>query len=213
MARRSVPDGGTDPQGGTGPEGSPAHGPGTDAHGPGDRAASGPSALPDLTPRRDDVEMDTVERTGTGAPVGSGGLATAERPRASAGLAELTPEESYALLATVPVGRIVYTDHALPAIQPVNFVLDGPDVVFRTAEGSKLAVAASRAVVAFEVDSFDADARSGWSVVLVGRTFEVTEPVERARLLALPLVTFVPGTRDRVIKVVPRIVTGRRILR
>ncbi|WP_218026992.1 pyridoxamine 5'-phosphate oxidase family protein [Cellulosimicrobium cellulans] len=157
--------------------------------------------------------MDTVERTGTGAPVVGAGAMTAERPRASAGLSELTPEESYALLATVPVGRIVYTDHALPAIQPVNFVLDGPDVVFRTAEGSKLAVAASRAVVAFEVDQFDAEARSGWSVVLVGRTFEVTEPVERARLLALPLVTFVPGARDRVIKVVPRIVTGRRIVR
>ncbi|WP_435737485.1 pyridoxamine 5'-phosphate oxidase family protein [Cellulosimicrobium sp. PMB13] len=132
---------------------------------------------------------------------------------ASAGLTELAPEESYALLATVPVGRIVFTDHALPAIQPVNFVLDGPDIVFRTGEGSKLAVATSRAVVAFEADWFDAEARSGWSVVLVGRTYEVTDPDERARLLSLPLVTFVPGERDRVIKVVPRIVTGRRIAR
>lgn len=212
MASPSVPEGGAGARPG-GPEGSSPDGPEADGEGPADRAASGPSALADLTPRRDDVEMDTVERTGTGAPVAGAGAMTAERPRASAGLSELTPEESYALLATVPVGRIVYTDHALPAIQPVNFVLDGPDVVFRTAEGSKLAVAASRAVVAFEVDQFDAEARSGWSVVLVGRTFEVTEPVERARLLALPLVTFVPGVRDRVIKVVPRIVTGRRILR
>ncbi|MCB7135970.1 pyridoxamine 5'-phosphate oxidase family protein [Cellulosimicrobium marinum] len=138
---------------------------------------------------------------------------TARVATREAGLVELAPEESYALLATVPVGRIVYTDHALPAIQPVNFVLDGPDVVFRTGEGSKLAVAASRAVVAFEADSFDAQARSGWSVVLVGRTYEVTDPAERARLLDLPLVTFVPGERDRVIKVVPRIVTGRRIER
>jgi nitroimidazol reductase NimA-like FMN-containing flavoprotein (pyridoxamine 5'-phosphate oxidase superfamily) len=180
---------------------------------PDDRAPSGPSALADLTPWRDDGHMDTVGQAGTGAPVAGARAATAERPRASAGLVELTPEESYALLASVPVGRVVYTDHALPAIQPVNFVLDGPDVVFRTAEGSKLAVAASRAVVAFEVDWFDAEARSGWSVVLVGRTFEVTEPVERQRLLDLPLVTFVPGVRDRVIKVVPRIVTGRRIVR
>lgn len=189
----------------------------TDEDLPDDRAPSGPSALADLTPWRDDGGMDTVGQAETGrapgAPVARAGAATAERPRASAGLVELTPEESYALLASVPVGRIVYTDHALPAIQPVNFVLDGPDVVFRTAEGSKLAVAASRAVVAFEVDWFDAEARSGWSVVLVGRTFEVTEPVERQRLLDLPLVTFVPGVRDRVIKVVPRIVTGRRIAR
>jgi nitroimidazol reductase NimA-like FMN-containing flavoprotein (pyridoxamine 5'-phosphate oxidase superfamily) len=152
--------------------------------------------------------MDSI-RDGAGSAT-----ATVERaPAARAGLTELAPEESYALLATVPVGRIVYTDRALPAIQPVNFVLDGPDVVFRTAEGSKLAVAASRAVVAFEADQFDAEARTGWSVVLVGRTYEVTDPAERERLLALPLASFAPGARDRVVKVVPRIVTGRRIAR
>lgn len=168
--------------------------PGTGDVGAGAQVPSGPSALTGPRTARDDGVMETTGVT-------------------SAGLTELAPEESYALLATVPVGRVVFTDRALPAIQPVNFALDGPDVVFRTAAGSKLAVAVSRAVVAFEADSFDAEARSGWSVVLVGRTYEVTDPAERGRLLALPLETFVPGERDRVVKVVPRIVTGRRIVR
>lgn len=33
--------------------------------------------------------------------------------------------ECLSLLRTVPVGRIVFTECALPAIQPVNFTLDG----------------------------------------------------------------------------------------
>ncbi len=126
-------------------------------------------------------------------------------------LDELTTEECYALLPTVPIGRIVFTDHALPAVQPVNFVVDGPDIAFRTGEGSKLAVAVSRTVVAFEVDSYDVEVRQGWSVVLVGRSFEVTDPAERERILGVPLNVWADGPRDHVIKVVPRIVTGRRI--
>lgn len=129
----------------------------------------------------------------------------------STSFGELTPEECYALLPTVPVGRVVFTDRALPAIQPVNFVVDGRDVAFRTGEGSKLAVAVSHAVVAFEVDAFDADARTGWSVVLVGRSFEVIDPVERERILALPLDSYAHSSRDRILKVIPSIVTGRRI--
>ncbi len=42
--------------------------------------------------------------------------------------------ECVALLRSAPVGRVVYTDQALPAIQPVTFVLDGDEaVVVRTA--------------------------------------------------------------------------------
>jgi hypothetical protein len=37
-------------------------------------------------------------------------------------------------------------------VRPVNFCLDGDDIVIRTAAGSKLAAATRRAVVAFEVD-------------------------------------------------------------
>src|SRR5918995_1902393 len=73
----------------------------------------------------------------------------------SAGLEVLSREESLDLLASVPLGRIVITQRALPAILPVNFVLDHGSVVIRTGEGSKLAVATPRAVVAFQVDRVD----------------------------------------------------------
>jgi nitroimidazol reductase NimA-like FMN-containing flavoprotein (pyridoxamine 5'-phosphate oxidase superfamily) len=124
---------------------------------------------------------------------------------------ELSVEECYALLPTVPLGRVVFTDRALPAIQPVNFVVDGAEVAFRTSESSRLAVAVNHAVVAFEVDSFDADARSGWSVVLVGKAYEVTDLIERDRILAIPLDSYAPSSHDRILKVSPSIVTGRRV--
>ncbi len=74
----------------------------------------------------------------------------------SAGLEILSREECLDLLSSSPIGRIVFTDRALPAVQPVNFCLFEGNVVIRTMAGSKLAAAARNAVVAFEVDDFDA---------------------------------------------------------
>ncbi|MFC7039461.1 pyridoxamine 5'-phosphate oxidase family protein [Nonomuraea rubra] len=54
----------------------------------------------------------------------------------SAGLQVLTHEECMRLLPSRPIGRIVFTDRALPAVQPVNFCLDDQDIVIRTAAGS-----------------------------------------------------------------------------
>ncbi|WP_084965757.1 pyridoxamine 5'-phosphate oxidase family protein [Thermoactinospora rubra] len=55
------------------------------------------------------------------------------------GLRVLSRRECLELLASAPIGRIVFTDRALPAVQPVNFRLDGERVVIRTTTGSKLA--------------------------------------------------------------------------
>ncbi|WP_265522274.1 pyridoxamine 5'-phosphate oxidase family protein [Oerskovia flava] len=129
----------------------------------------------------------------------------------TAGLEHVSTAECFVLLRSVPVGRIVYTDRALPAIMPVNFAVDGDDVVIRTGEGSKLAAAARGAIVAFEVDEFDERLASGWSVVIVGQAREVLDPDERARLLDLPLHPFAPGPHDHVIVIRPEMISGRRI--
>lgn len=81
------------------------------------------------------------------------------------GLEILDEDECRALLARAVIGRIVFTHHALPAIQPVNFALSDGDIVIRTSRRSRLATAASDTVVAFEIDDFDAEKRTGWSVV------------------------------------------------
>lgn len=129
----------------------------------------------------------------------------------SGGLEILTEEECRELLGKVPLGRIVFTDRALPAIQPVNFLLSHGDVIIRTSSGSKLAAAARNAVVAFEVDQFDADARRGWSVVVVGHARVVSENGALARLRSLPLRSWAPGERDHYIAITPELISGRRI--
>ena len=127
------------------------------------------------------------------------------------GLECLNAQECYALLATVPIGRIVFTEAALPAIQPVNFAIDDADIVIRTGIGSKLAAAARSAVVAFEADSYDIEGLTGWSVVLIGRAKAVADSTELERLHQLALTPWALGVRPHYIRIVPEIVRGRRI--
>jgi nitroimidazol reductase NimA-like FMN-containing flavoprotein (pyridoxamine 5'-phosphate oxidase superfamily) len=130
----------------------------------------------------------------------------------SVSLKVLSPGECLALAATVPIGRIVFTEQALPAVQPVNFVLDDGCVIIRTGQGSKLAVATRGAIVAFEVDDFDPDHAAGWSVTMVGRAEPVHDPIETARLSLLPLRPWAPGRRDRFIRIRPARINGHRLL-
>jgi nitroimidazol reductase NimA-like FMN-containing flavoprotein (pyridoxamine 5'-phosphate oxidase superfamily) len=131
--------------------------------------------------------------------------------RDTAGLEVLSREESLDLLASVPVGRVVYTDRALPAILPVNYVLDEDAVVFRTGAGSKLAAATREAVVAFEADSFDAATKTGWSVMVVGRSRLVDDDREIERLAQLNLGTWVPTQPEHFVKIDLTQVSGRRL--
>jgi nitroimidazol reductase NimA-like FMN-containing flavoprotein (pyridoxamine 5'-phosphate oxidase superfamily) len=123
----------------------------------------------------------------------------------------LSRTECLRLLASAKVGRVVYTEGALPAVTPVNFALDGTVVVFRTATGSRLARATQGAVVAFEVDRIDEDSQRGWSVVVTG----VAEPVggtsELLRVEQRGLVSWAGVERSHYVRIVPAVVTGRRV--
>lgn len=88
----------------------------------------------------------------------------------------LTPRECLALLCTQRVGRLAYTEQALPMIRPVAFFPHDGDLILHTA-GTGRPV---EEVVAFEVDNIDRT-QAGWSVVVVGRTRRLTE-LEQAAL-------------------------------
>jgi hypothetical protein len=128
-----------------------------------------------------------------------------------AALTQLSPDECLTLMASVPVGRIIYTRRALPAVELVNFALDHGDIVIRTDRGGKLAAAARGAVVAFEADCLDFVGRVGWSVTVIGPSCEVTDPAEVARLQTIGLSSWAPGTRDHFIRISPVILTGRHL--
>ena len=70
------------------------------------------------------------------------------------------------LLRTRQLGRLAFTDRALPAIRPLNYCVDGTHLVLRT--GSELTRRLDGQVVAFEVDDIDDDQHAGASVVVTG---------------------------------------------
>ncbi len=124
-------------------------------------------------------------------------------------LTQLRRDECLKLMASVPVGRVIYTRRALPAVELVNFALDSGDIVLRTDRSGELAAAARGAVVAFEADCLDLEYRVGWSVTAIGLSREVTEPEEIARLQMIGLTSWAPGARDHFIRISPEILTGR----
>ena len=126
-------------------------------------------------------------------------------------LEQLSQAECLRLVGQVPLGRIVYTRQALPAVELVNFTMDDGDIIIRTDSGGQLAAATHGAVVAFEVDSVDIATRAGWSVTIVGYSRAVTDGAEILRLEEVGLVPWAPGKRDHFIRISPEIVNGRRV--
>jgi len=124
------------------------------------------------------------------------------------GVEILACEECFALMGTAPFGRVIFTDQALPAVEPVSFALDGNDVIIATVPGSRLASATPGTVVAFETD--DVDGGTGWSVTLLGQTGSVRSAAEIGRLSRLPMRSW-PGGRDRLIRIRCGFVSGRRV--
>lgn len=89
------------------------------------------------------------------------------------------------------VGRVIYTEAALPVATPVFYVMDGNAIVFRTRPGSQLARHTDGAIVGFEVDSVVADLAAGWCVNATGPAARM-HYAELADAQRLPLPTW-PG--------------------
>lgn len=111
-------------------------------------------------------------------------MATDEPVLDEQGLEVLPAETCWELLDEEPIGRIVFVAEGQPMALPVTFAVEDGDIVFSTAEGSKLDVAQRKpgAKVAFEVDDYDRDTRRGWSVLAKGTLHPVLEKVEAGHL-------------------------------
>ena len=103
-------------------------------------------------------------------------------PTDHAGLEILPFDQCLRLLGSVPVGRVGFFADGEMVILPVNHVVDGQDLVFRTARGSKLSAAEGQDLVCFEADYYDEHSPAGWSVVITGRAELVYEESEIRRL-------------------------------
>jgi nitroimidazol reductase NimA-like FMN-containing flavoprotein (pyridoxamine 5'-phosphate oxidase superfamily) len=123
----------------------------------------------------------------------------------------LDREQCLELLHTARVGRLVFTEDALPAVQPVNFRLCRDSVVIRVAGGAKLAAAARNFVVAFQADELDPDLRTGWSVTVVGHAQRITNVDELVEVSGMFVQPWVDGRRDHFVRIRTEKVTGRRL--
>ncbi len=126
-------------------------------------------------------------------------------------VATLSEEDCWSLLARGELGRLAVCVQGKPDIFPVNYVTDGPRVLFRTAPGSKLAGLSANPDIAFEVDEYD-DTHAA-SVVLKGvaKRLELLRDIEAAD--ALPLAPWTPTLKYRWVQIIPASISGRRFAR
>ncbi|HET6309661.1 MAG TPA: pyridoxamine 5'-phosphate oxidase family protein [Candidatus Nitrosotalea sp.] len=120
--------------------------------------------------------------------------------------------ECVKLLRSHDLGRIGLVDRqARPLIFPVNYFFDEGVVVFRTAPGTKLGLAPG-AYVSFEIDSWDPDGGTGWSVLVKGIAHDITNPrgAPTGRMRFWPVQPMAPGTRQHWVGIWANEITGRK---
>ncbi|MFZ6002866.1 MAG: pyridoxamine 5'-phosphate oxidase family protein [Actinomycetota bacterium] len=135
-----------------------------------------------------------------------------QQQAANTGIELIDRDECLVLLASDEIGRLAVIDGARPVIFPVNYVLHGEDIVFRTAPGTKVEQG-PRSPACFEIDAFDRPHRAGWSVLVTGRLEELT-PYDSAHFTqasVLPVHPWAAGEKNHLMRLVAATITGRRI--
>lgn len=129
-------------------------------------------------------------------------------------LEEIDESECMKLLAGSSVGRVAVVSEGQPLIFPVNYVLDGRTIAFRTDPGTKLD-AATLGRVAFEVDSVDHERREGWSVIVQGVGREITDAWDSwsEQVTSRHLEPWAAGAKEHWVAIATPTFSGRRIRR
>lgn len=128
------------------------------------------------------------------------------------GLEVLDTVECMALLKGERIGRLAVNLNALPCVLPVHYAVVGPEIVIRSEQGTKLSSAVRNAVVAFEIDHFDVEAGTGWSVLVRGRSRVMDESEEISLADQLPLSTWALERPHHYLAIETAIVSGRRLM-
>ncbi|AGZ52753.1 pyridoxamine 5'-phosphate oxidase family protein [Mycobacterium kansasii] len=122
----------------------------------------------------------------------------------------LSDDESWKLLSSAALGRLVTSIAGEPEIFPVNYVVQDRTVLFRTAEGTKLFLAVTNSPVAFEAD--DHDAAEGWSVIVKGRAQVLRTDAEVQKAEQAGLRPWIATLKLHYVRIIPTEITGRHFM-
>ena len=125
---------------------------------------------------------------------------------------ELSTLECRDLLGTQEVGRVAVCTPQGPQIMPVNYVVDGASLIFRTSPYGVLGRHAWNSQIAFQIDHVDTETRSGWSVLATGsgEMIEDAEELAVVRAFRNPQ-PWASGSRLLYVRLAWDELTGRRI--
>lgn len=122
----------------------------------------------------------------------------------------LSLDESWDLLKSASLGRLVTLLSGQIEIFPVNFVTQKRSILFRTAEGTKLFSTVMNDQVVFEAD--DHTVLGGWSVIARGRAHELTTHEEIEEAEGAQLLTWTATVKQRFVRIDVAEVSGRRFV-
>ena len=125
-------------------------------------------------------------------------------------LREIAEAECIELLGSHQVGRVAYCDDLGPVVLPVNYVLDRGTVLFQTSPHSTLARHMKATSASFQIDEYDDNNKSGWSVLVRGDAAYVDStdlPDRDERPIA-----WAEGQRTLHVRITPHDISGRRLL-
>jgi transcriptional regulator with XRE-family HTH domain len=124
----------------------------------------------------------------------------------------LTTAECTQHLAGGGVGRFLYVEEARgPVAIPVNYRMDGADIVFRTSSDGSVLAGVGERQVSFDVDHLDEALAEGWSVLVSGHAEIIADPAGLARAEALAIEPWAGGDKPVYVRLTADQITGRRI--
>ncbi|MBY5160993.1 pyridoxamine 5'-phosphate oxidase family protein [Salsipaludibacter albus] len=135
-------------------------------------------------------------------------------PRDRLGMTVLDEDRCWELVRGEPLGRLAVVVDGRPHLVPINHVVRDREVLFVSVPGTKLhrALHQPGGPAVFEVDGYDADDHSGWSVIVSGHLHPVQDLVEHTGLDLRGRPIWLDGYRDRSwLRLVPEHVNGRTL--
>lgn len=126
---------------------------------------------------------------------------------------ELDSQACRTLLGAGVIGRIaVNGEGGFPLVFPINYTVESGAIVFRTSNNMEHLL--EHSIVTFEVDDIDSDTRTGWSVMAHGFIQSLSDVGVLVLEESIPGVgagPWAPGKRNIWMRVVPQVLSGRRI--